>query len=669
MLPGASSRLARTLAPAGLAALATFAVIAAFPPGAPRPSEPEEPGGAPPAPAEAEAVAPSSCARPSDGLAVIPVDGARGSSVVLARTANETIALVADADTHRLHTVDVGTMRELAVTTLEGSPSAVLVLPSGRVAVALRDTSAISFLDFQGAVDQPLATACSIDVAEEPVALAAAGEDLFVASRWAATVSVLGLPSGDDGPTRIAEIPVSRDPAALAVSRGALFVLHASGGDLDRIALEGLREGRSPDVRTRTIAATRDGALAAARPAGAKGAQEAPRRATQGFALAASPEGVVHAALVLADPSPPQNADEPGGYGSENPMGEHVLTVSSGGERARLDPAFGADCPLPRDAVVDRAGRLLVACAGSDLLLTAQMQDTSIGEVQRHLVGSGPTGVAVDPETGRAFVWSAFDGVLTAASPVGLETDLGEELRVHHLAAPPVRPRVNAVALRRAEVLDPRIARGRVFFHRSSSAVSADGRACASCHPDGRDDGLTWATPEGPRQTPMLLGRIDGTAPYGWNGDQSLPGHFDRTIRRLSGQGFHADDRDAIFAYLKSLPVPGARALAAHGAEGELVQRGRDVFDSTEAQCGTCHVAGVATDGVRHDVGSGLAPKDTKLFDTPSLRFIGKSAPYYHDGRFATLDDLLRGSDHAMGKTSHLSDADRAALLAYLRSL
>ena len=30
--------------------------------------------------------------------------------------------------------------------------------------------------------------------------------------------------------------------------------------------------------------------------------------------------------------------------------------------------------------------------------------------------------------------------------------------------------------------------------------LSGDGRACASCHPDGRDDGLVWSTPNGPRQ-------------------------------------------------------------------------------------------------------------------------------------------------------------------------
>ena len=45
--------------------------------------------------------------------------------------------------------------------------------------------------------------------------------------------------------------------------------------------------------------------------------------------------------------------------------------------------------------------------------------------------------------------------------------------------------------------------------------ISADGRVCASCHPDGREDGVAWVTPEGPRQTPMLAGRLGkGEARY-----------------------------------------------------------------------------------------------------------------------------------------------------------
>jgi cytochrome c peroxidase len=50
-------------------------------------------------------------------------------------------------------------------------------------------------------------------------------------------------------------------------------------------------------------------------------------------------------------------------------------------------------------------------------------------------------------------------------------------------------------------------------------------------------------------------------------------------------------------------------------------------------------------------------------FRTPSLRRSAETAPYGHDGSFATLDDLL--AEHAAG----LSDPERLLLVAFLRTL
>jgi cytochrome c peroxidase len=56
------------------------------------------------------------------------------------------------------------------------------------------------------------------------------------------------------------------------------------------------------------------------------------------------------------------------------------------------------------------------------------------------------------------------------------------------------------------------------------------------------------------------------------------------------------------------------------------------------------------------------------VLDTPSLRFVSGTAPYFHDGRHATLADLLRAAE---GKMSwrHLDDTELDALEAYLRTL
>ncbi|APR75606.1 Hypothetical protein A7982_00952 [Minicystis rosea] len=45
------------------------------------------------------------------------------------------------------------------------------------------------------------------------------------------------------------------------------------------------------------------------------------------------------------------------------------------------------------------------------------------------------------------------------------------------------------------------------------------------------------------------------------------------------------------------------------------------------------------------------------------------TAPYFHDGRAATLEELIDENADRMGHTSHLSREDRAALIAFLRTL
>ncbi len=77
-----------------------------------------------------------------------------------------------------------------------------------------------------------------------------------------------------------------------------------------------------------------------------------------------------------------------------------------------------------------------------------------------------------------------------------------------------------------------------------------------------------------------------------------------------------------------------------------------------------CHTEGRAyTDGTVHDVSSGIA------LETPSLRFVAGTPPYFHDGRYATLRDLIAGSAGKMGETKHLGEDDLAALEAYIKTL
>ena len=308
-----------------------------------------------------------------------------------------------------------------------------------------------------------------------------------------------------------------------------------------------------------------------------------------------------------------------------------------------LDPsrtAFVGECLLPRAATVHTGTQgLFVACMGVDqvLELDARASDPMLAVRRRFDVPAGPTGLALDEAAHRMVVWS--------------------ELTIVPLDTPKDR---RAVAVPRPSV-DPKWELGRRFFFATDDVrVTNDGLTCASCHPDGLEDGLTWRTPEGPRQTPMLAGRLVGTEPFGWSRDQAdLTSYVSDTVGRLGGRGLDDFEVQAIALYVESLGAPPSWA-----GDPTEIAAGRAIFEAAKTDCATCHPDG-GTDGRAHLLN--LQSKET--LDTPSLRSVGLTAPYFHDGRFATLEDLLASPDHVMGATLHLGHADRVALARYMETL
>jgi cytochrome c peroxidase len=75
------------------------------------------------------------------------------------------------------------------------------------------------------------------------------------------------------------------------------------------------------------------------------------------------------------------------------------------------------------------------------------------------------------------------------------------------------------------------------------------------------------------------------------------------------------------------------------------------------------------TDGLSHVLGHLRSDESRSDFDTPSLRFVASTAPYFHDGRYATLHDVLTDPRHRMGHVESLTNDDARALEAYLRTL
>ena len=168
----------------------------------------------------------------------------------------------------------------------------------------------------------------------------------------------------------------------------------------------------------------------------------------------------------------------------------------------------------------------------------------------------------------------------------------------------------------------------------------------------------------------MLAGRLADTAPYGWFGEhETLDEHLRHTVGRLGGGGFDkrverdARDLDALIEFIVHMPVPDREQ-----PDSELMALGKALFDAPAQGCGACHTDG-GTDGAPHDVGSGKKREKRLAFDTPSLRYGKSTAPFFHDGRHATLRDVLSATDGFMGHTSQLDAHQREALLSYLEAL
>jgi mono/diheme cytochrome c family protein len=605
--------------------------------------------------------APASCAPRGPRRLERRAAAAQASSAVeLVSASGRLYALVADFDEQALHVVDTASMQQVGVTPLAGRPGHVLALGDGRVAVALRDAGKVVVLEPAPGDDglrKPLVERCSAEAPAEPWALAEAGDGLLVASGVGATLT--RLRAADLRFER--EIALPREPRSVLVTDGGAtaFVTHAAGGVVSVIDLgDRASHAVAVDLRPFEIVKKKDTTT-----------RKVLRQGSQGYALAAvtgprrgGGEGVlrIFAPYLSVDPSAPEGTLS--GYGNTgpdarlmaptvsviDPLARHSITtdVANVGR-----PGLTPDCKLPRGAAADARG-LFVACADLDAVLELDpgLGDPMIGERRRFVVPAGPGAVALDPEGKSVFVWSEFDRGLSR-----LDRATGA---------------VSTVALwRRSGVergaLEARIDRGRRLFHTSRDARLSLGRACAACHPDGRDDGVVWTSPDGPRQTPSLAGRLDGTAPYGWLGESStVKQHVRRTFERLKGTGLDdnasAEDLEALLAYVAQIPAPPA----VRPAEGRTAERGKAVFESSG--CAACHKGG-GTDGLAHDVGSGN-PDHRKEFDTPSLRGVRGSAPYFHDGRYATLEEMLTATDTRM-ITAPISDSDRKSLIAYLETL
>ncbi len=360
-----------------------------------------------------------------------------------------------------------------------------------------------------------------------------------------------------------------------------------------------------------------------------------------------------------------------------------IDTVGGEGRRRRRIPmdAFRGNFVVanPWEADVSPDGRTLwIVFAGTDDIFVCDIVDDSYREITyRHRVQTGhnPRAVRFAPDGETVWVYDALDFKVTAwdaggtrqlASISVCDDPLGEEILLGK----------------------------RLFYSALQPMVGRRWISCSSCHPDGDADGRTWNNPEGLRNTPSLAG-LAWTHPQHWSADRDETQDFEHTIRGplMQGRGLisgrvndslgspnkgRSAELDALAAYTNSTKI----SLSPYAKNGltEGARRGKKVFLSSETGCATCHTGPFYTDStpgpriVRHDVGTGGDDPSEKMgpsYDSPTLLGVYSTAPCLHHGKAKTLTEVLReyNREDRHGKTRHLTDAEVADLVEFLKAL
>lgn len=202
---------------------------------------------------------------------------------------------------------------------------------------------------------------------------------------------------------------------------------------------------------------------------------------------------------------------------------------------------------------------------------------------------------------------------------------------------------------------------GRQIFHQQTSLQIA----CASCHPEGRDDGRVWKFAEaGPRRTQSLSGDVLERAPFHWKGDEKTLDQLmdDVFVQRMSGGEVTLHQKTGLARWLERIPAAAGGPIT----DADAVARGRAIFQSSATGCTTCHNGAQLTNHQLVNVGTG------ELFKVPSLVGVGARAPFMHDGCAGTLAERFTapcGGGDLHGRTSQLPQAELADLIAYLESI
>jgi cytochrome c peroxidase len=252
----------------------------------------------------------------------------------------------------------------------------------------------------------------------------------------------------------------------------------------------------------------------------------------------------------------------------------------------------------------------------------------------------------------------------------------------------------------------------RLFFDRR---LSADGSiACASCHrpdrgfSDPRPVSIGVFGRAGRRNAPALLNRGYGRSLF-WDGrTTTLEEQVLRPIEDPQEMGSNAiaaaarvgisreELINALASYVRTILAgdsPFDRFInGERSALNEDAQRGLKIFRG-KGNCTACHIGPTFTDEAFHNTGVAVRDgriaddgrfrvtqhtKDRGAFKTPTLREVGRTSPYMHDGSLTTLESVVDFYDRGGNANPNLdpeirplrlTTGEKLSLVAFLRAL
>jgi hypothetical protein len=533
------------------------------------------------------------------------------------------IAAVSDPDHDQLVLVNLDDAKVTATIAFEpgDEPGRVVEDSAGRFHVALRSGGAVAIVDPQAGTLLERRAACTYP---RGLAYEASSDVIYVACAEGALVT---LPAAGGEATR--SVQLVRDLRDIVVENGRLWVSVFRTAEILRVDADGaiVERQRPPALRMGGIDTA--GALVA-------------------WKMLADPNGgvlVLHQRAQLGE-----IIIEEGGYGAGTCGGivEGAVTQVDAGEppetsTASFSSALAVDMAIEGDDV-------LMASAGA-----VQSGSLNVFLPAAPRFNRENLELSSEPEFSTCNFFESGLGTLTVAGQV-VAVDFDGSTPVYQLREPGT-----LIIGERGVTLpgDSNLDTGHLLFH----AATVVGLACASCHPEGREDGHTWNFAGfGPRRTQSVGGMLAGTAPFHWAGDEATFAHLveDVMTGRMVGPALTSDHGTALMNWIDSIPIMAAPAAP----DADAVLRGKLLFETEEVACSTCHAGETLTNNKSYDVGTGSA------LQVPSLRGLAWRAPFLHDGCAATIEDRFGScGGNLHGDVSGLSDAERSDLVAYLNAL